>query len=290
MDALQDSLGAGVPPFEVRGPAWSDIPIVLASPHSGRLYDDDFLSASTLDRRAIRKSEDSFVDELLSLGPELGIKLLAATFPRAYCDVNRERWELDPAMFADRLPSYCNTTSPRVRAGFGTIARLVANGQDIYARKLSFAEAQARIHALWDPYHAALRELIETTVERLGICLLLDWHSMPSDPTATRRQTDFVLGDQHGTTCAPSLVTVVERHLRAAGHSVGRNEPYAGGFVTRHYGQPARGVHVLQVEISRHLYMDEHRFERRPGFEPLRAMFGALLARLAEDVVALRDA
>ena len=270
------------PPFIIERPARQTCAVVFSSPHSGRHYSSEFLAVSRLDPRALRRSEDSFVDELFGFAPTLGAPLIAATFPRAYCDANRERWELDPEMFADALPSYCNVTSRRVAAGFGTIARLVSSGETIYREKLRFKEARARIASCWEPYHEALWLLIEDTTARFGGCLLIDCHSMPEDAPRFREQARFVLGDAHGASCSPEIVELVERRLQAAGHVVRRNDPYAGGYVTRFYGRPRSGVHVLQLEIARRLYMDERRNEKRPSFDVLRAE----LIGLAETVIA----
>jgi N-formylglutamate deformylase len=246
-------------------------PLILASPHSGRDYPADFVAESRLDPISLRRSEDSFVDELFDFAPASGVPLLSALFPRAYCDVNRERWELDPEMFDDALPDHCNISSRRVAAGFGTIARVVANGAVIHRRKLRFAEASARLDLCWDPYHAQLRALIAETVRRFGRCLLIDCHSMPGDlMPQDGRPPRFVLGDAFGSSCGGPLVEMAERGLAGRGYAVRRNHPYAGGFVTRHYGRPGEGVHVLQLEIARGLYMDERRFEKRRGFRVLR--------------------
>lgn len=276
-------------PFVVRTPAVQTAPLVFASAHSGRAYPAELLAESRLDPQMLRRSEDSFVDELFGAAPELGAPLLAATFPRAWCDANREPWELDPAMFADRLPAFCNTASGRVRAGFGTIARIVAEGAPIYRRKLRFSEAERRIAGCWQPYHDALSGLIATTRERFGCCLVIDCHSMPSEqgqrvPVGSGRRgaATIVLGDVHGMSCAPGLTAHVETWLEARGHAVRRNDPYAGGYVARHYGRPGAGVHVLQIEISRALYMDEARNLRGPGFEALRVDMTGLIAALAE--------
>src|SRR5712671_5694183 len=140
------SSGAGI--LDLQQPAARSLPLVLASPHSGADYPADFLATSRLDPLALRRSEDSFVDELFGAAPVLGAPLLSARFPRAYLDVNREAYELDPAMFSDALPGFVNVRSPRVRIGFGTIARIVANGEEIYTDKLYFADAQRRIKRL----------------------------------------------------------------------------------------------------------------------------------------------
>jgi N-formylglutamate deformylase len=269
-------------PFRLSRPAVQTAPVVLTSPHSGRHYDAGFLASSRLDAVAIRRSEDSFVDELFGAGPELGLPLLAANFPRAYCDVNREAWELDPAMFSGPLPDYVNTTSPRVLAGLGTIARVVGNNEPIYANKIPFAEAQARIAACWQPYHATLQSLIEATLDKFGVCLVIDCHSMPSLPGQPVCKQHIVLGDGHGTSCEPAVTGFMQTTLNRLGLAVRRNEPYAGGYITRHYGCQRAGVQAVQVEVARGLYMNEANFLKNANFPALREKMGLFLAALAE--------
>ncbi|MCR0980514.1 N-formylglutamate amidohydrolase [Roseomonas populi] len=287
---IQAALEADAPPpFQLSRPETQAAPIVLASPHSGRHYPAAFLAESRLDSVALRRSEDGFVEEIFAGAPALGIPLLAATFPRVYCDANREPWELDPGMFDGPLPDFVNSASPRVGAGLGTIARVVASGEPVYRRRLSFDEAADRIRALWEPYHAALNGLIAETVRRFGTCLLIDCHSMPTIPGEGGRSADMILGDAHGTAAAPRATRMMEEALSAMGYRHRRNDPYAGGYVTRHYGRPREGVHVIQLEIARSLYMDERRIQRLPGLALLSADMERLLARLvAEDWSFLR--
>jgi N-formylglutamate deformylase len=273
-------------PIQVVPATGNRVPLVFASPHSGQNYPLDFLAAARLAPLALRRSEDSFVDELFAAAPAHGAPLLLATFPRAWCDPNREAWELDPAMFEDELPAWVNRSSPRVQAGLGTIARIVSSGEPIYRGKLRFAEAEQRVRVGWQPYHDALDGLISETTAAFGACLLIDCHSMPGPlPAAAagsekRADVAFVLGDAHGTSCDPAITRLAEACLTGFGYRVRRNDPYAGGYTTRHYGHPGRGVHVLQIEISRALYMDERRIEKRPGFETLRAQLTHLVATL----------
>ncbi len=269
------------PPFTLHQPAHQSAALVLTSPHSGRRYDAGFLAQVRLDALALRRSEDSFVDELFSAAPSLGVPLLAAEFPRAWCDVNREPWELDPAMFADALPAFANTTSPRVAAGLGTVARIVGAGEPIYAAKLRFAEAKSRVEQCWRPYHAALAQLIEETVARFGHCLVLDCHSMPTPPGRQAARPEIVLGDGHGTSCLPSWTGYIESSFAGRGYHVRRNDPYAGGFITRHYGHPCEGVQVLQLELARGLYMNERQFTRNAQFTGLQELLAQFIAGLA---------
>ncbi len=271
-------------PFTLLQPARQSAALVLTSPHSGRRYGEAFLAQARLDAQSLRRSEDSFVEELFGAAPALGVPLLAAEFPRAWCDANREPWELDPAMFADNLPDYANTTSPRVAAGLGTLARIVGAGEPIYGRKLRFAEAKARIETCWRPFHEALAQLIEDTVARFGHCLVLDCHSMPTPPGRLAARADIVLGDGHGTSCGAAWSNLVETGLASQGYSVRRNDPYAGGFITRHYGRPREGVQVLQLELARALYMHERQFTRGPQFAATQAGMTRFIGGLIEAV------
>ncbi len=272
---------ADLPPFRIARPERQTVPVVFASPHSGTNYSPAFLAGARLDATALRRSEDSFVDELFAAAPGYGAPLLTATFPRVYCDANREPWELDPTMFDGPLPAWVNSASPRVGAGLGTIARVVASGEPVYRHKLPFAEAEDRIRRCWQPYHAALGELIADTRSAFGVCLLIDCHSMPAHPAHGGNPADFVLGDAHGTACAPRATRLVEETLAGMGYRVRRNDPYAGGYVTRHYGRPREAVHALQIEIARSLYMDEARVERAPGMGPLTRDLKRLISVLA---------
>ncbi len=266
---------------EILAPERQILPLVFASPHSGANYRPEFLAASRLDPLALRKSEDSFVDELFDWAPRLGAPLIRALFPRAYVDANREPFELDPAMFEDDLPDYANISSPRVAAGLGTIARVVANGTDIYRAKLPFDEALRRLRLYYWPYHRALASLVERTRMSFQSCILIDCHSMPScGGMKGRGRVDFVLGDCHGASCAPEVIEAAETALRALGYRVTRNAPYAGGFVTRHYGRPREGLHSLQIEVNRALYMDEARIRRAPAMAGLKEDLRGVIAAL----------
>jgi N-formylglutamate amidohydrolase len=278
----------GKPHFEVVAPAAHNLPLVFNSPHSGSVYPEPFLASSRLDKAAIRRSEDFCVDELMAQAVLLGAPLLKANFPRAWLDVNREPYELDPKMFQGALPTYANVRSVRVAGGLGTIARIVSESEEIYAAPLPVDEALARIETVYKPYHRTLRELIQATHAEFGVALLLDCHSMPSSVrgTSSRHRPDIVLGDRYGTSAAAELTDFAAEILIRLGYAVSRNKPYAGGFITEHYGQPARGIHAMQVEINRSLYMDERTLERTGGF----ARLAADLARFADGLAVALEA
>ncbi len=262
-------------------PARIRSPILFNSPHSGRVYPLSFLAVSRLGALALRRSEDAFVDELFAPVAGLGMPLLKAHFPRAFVDVNREPYELDPAMFDGELPKAANTGSLRVAGGLGTIPRIVAEAAEIYQGPLPVAEAAKRIDALYRPYHDKIAQTLNLLQGRFGVSLLIDCHSMPSRVRGqTSPRADFVLGDRFGSSCAPHFTAAAEKSLCAMGYSVARNRPYAGGHITLTYGRPGHGVHALQIEINRSLYLDEKTIAVSDRFEILRRN----LTRFAADM------
>jgi N-formylglutamate amidohydrolase len=261
---------------------------VFSSPHSGAHYPASFLARSRLDPIQIRSSEDAFVDELFEAAPLHGAPLLAALVPRACIDLNRAADELDPALIAGASR---RSISPRIAAGLGVIPRVVAEGRVIMDGKLPLAEAEARIASFYRPYHRQLRTLLDEQRMRFGQAVLFDCHSMPHDalasaPTVRGRRPDVILGDRFGASCDRWLIEAATAIFREAGFAVARNAPFAGGYITQHYGRPRENVHALQIEIDRALYMDEVRIERNASFDEVRARLGevvAALARLAGD-------
>jgi N-formylglutamate deformylase len=271
------------PPFEILEPAEWQGPVVFNSPHSGSIYPPAFLSAARLDLTQLRRSEDSFVDQLFTGVVRRGFPLMRAHFPRCYVDVNREPYELDPRMFDGRLPSFANTRSMRVAGGLGTVARVVGDAQEIYHQRIPVDDALRRIEGLYKPYHRALRRLVTRVHRDFGTAILVDCHSMPSlaGSRDERPRADIVLGDRYGTSCVAGVADVVETTLHDLGYSVSRNKPYAGGFITEHYGNPPAGLHAIQLEINRALYMDERQFEPIASFDQLASDLEALADRVA---------
>jgi N-formylglutamate deformylase len=272
------------PPFEILEPGEVRGPVVFNSPHSGSVYPREFLLASRLDLATLRRSEDSFVDELVMGVVRRGDPLMRAHFPRCYVDVNREPYELDPRMFDGRLPSFANTRSMRVAGGLGTVARVVGDAQEIYGQRIPVDDAIRRIEVLYKPYHRALRRLFSGIHRDFGAAVLVDCHSMPSSAGSKdeRPRADVVLGDRYGTSCASLVAETIETTLRSQGYVVSRNKPYAGGFITEHYGNPAAGLHAIQLELNRALYMDERRYERSASFATLAADLEVLADKLAQ--------
>lgn len=278
---------AAVPAFELRGgrrdAGVQQLPFVLNSPHSGRFYPPRFLEMSRLDAAAVRRSEDAYVDELFAGAAMLGAPMLCANFPRAYLDVNREPWELDPRMFNEALPAFANSRSARVAGGLGTVPRLVGEGLDIYAARLPLSEAVGRIEKVYKPYHDALKQVLMRTHVAFGFAVLIDCHSMPASIRVGEggARPDFIVGDRFGASACAGLTEAAIALLCSQGYRVAHNKPYAGGFITEHYGRPARQLHAIQIEVNRGLYMNERTFQKTGGFDTVAESLVEFLRELA---------
>lgn len=268
-------------PFTILEPLKWSSPFLFTSPHSGNAYAPSFVASSRLNRLALRRSEDAFVDELFGAVPAYGARLVSARFPRAYVDVNRAENEIDPAMFKPGVPRRNGPKSERVHAGLGVIPKVVRDGVEIYGKRLPFEEAAFRLEAFYRPYHATLTRLLAETRARFGMAVLIDCHSMP--PVANGH--DVVLGDRHGNACAPELSDRIEAALRTAEFSVARNSPYAGGYTTSHYGRPTENFHAVQIELNRGLYLVEKRIEKSDGFEPCLTAIQTFIAQLLDQPI-----
>jgi N-formylglutamate amidohydrolase len=279
------------PPFEITEPQAYSGPVLFNSPHSGSTYPRAFLASSRLDVATLRRSEDSFVDALVAGVVRHGYPLMRAHFPRCFVDVNREPYELDPRMFTGRLPAFANTRSIRVAGGLGTIPRIVGDNYEIYAGRLSVEEGLERIAKYHKPYHGSLKRLLTRAQRQFGFSILLDCHSMPSISVARdpAPHADFVLGDRYGTSCDGLITDCVEAAARRLGYVVIRNKPYAGGYITEHYGNPHSQSHALQIEINRRLYIDERSLEVKAGFAALQKDLMTIVEQLMEiDAADLR--
>lgn len=276
-------------PFVVEGsPAEALTPLVFSLPHSGRSYPAGFTGQTQLDGLALRASEDAFVDLLFASAAPQGAVMQKALFPRSYCDVNRERGELDPGLFEGRLPisatARLNPRSPRVQAGLGVIPRVVREGVDIYRSKIPASEIENRLEGLYDPWHESLAHLLDAMAARFGGVILIDCHSMPSPPpgaSAPGAHADIVIGDRFGATASRGIVAEIERAFATEGFSLARNAPYAGGHGVERHAQRGKGIFAVQIELRRSLYMDEALVAPHAGFAGIEARVSRAISSLA---------
>jgi N-formylglutamate amidohydrolase len=269
--------------YTIDNPRHRDTAVIFSSPHSGRDYAPAFREASLLDDHMIRSSEDAYVDQLFGAASACGAPLLCARVPRAFIDLNRAADELDPALIEGiaRAPH-----NPRVSSGLGVIPRVVANGRHIYRGKMPLAAAEARIAQYWQPYHAALRRLMDESLARFGEAILIDCHSMPHEAIEAHARPgnprpDVVLGDRFGAAAGRDVMERVEAAFASAGLRVARNSPFAGAYITQAYGRPSRRQHVVQVEVDRALYLNEATIELRPDFADFHRVITGVVAEIA---------
>lgn len=282
-DLIQAQLEAR--PVRLVLPPTQRLPVIFSSPHSGRVYAPRFLAQSRLNPISLRHSEDAFVDELFEAATGFGCPILAAEFPRAYVDANRSKGEIDTILFDAPVGLAVDAPSPRVQAGLGVIPRVVRDGVEIYADKLPASEAARRLDTYYKPYHAALAALVAQTYKRFGCALVVDCHSMPSVPVAP----EIVFGDCHSTSLDVGFMRHAERAFLASGFATARNSPYAGGYTTRLYARRDEGIHALQIEINRALYLDEAKVAKAPSFAGIKGRLTAALRHmLSFDFTALR--
>ena len=258
--------------------------VVFASPHSGNDYPDWFLRRTILTARGIRSSEDAFVDRLFDVAPEFGAPFLKAGAPRAFVDYNRSSEELDPALIAGVKWLGNN---PRVASGLGVIPRVVSNARPIYRGKLRVDEAESRLNNYWHPYHKALQALLDESRGRFGRAILIDCHSMPREALENARsksgsRPEIVLGDRFGASADSDIVDEIEVAFQNAGFVVSRNAPFAGAYVTQHYGRPSRRQHAIQIEIDRSLYMDEANIVPNAAFSEFRLCLKTVIGQIAD--------
>jgi N-formylglutamate amidohydrolase len=287
-DSLAAMSEGAPPPFILKSATAAPGAFVFAAPHSGRHYPVGMIAASGIGAHALRMSEDAYVDHLFDSAPRHGASLLVATHARAYLDLNRGEDELDPDMFSPALDERTLDVSHRVKAGLGIIPKLVAEGLAIYNAPLPAREAFHRIDNVYRPYHQKLSDLLKARSQQFGYAVLIDCHSMPSEAQGARRRgravgPDIVLGDCWGASCARELTSLAEELLIRAGFSVRRNVPYSGGFSTQNYGAPNKGIHALQIEISRGLYMNEETLEPRVEFAEVKERLAWVTEMLIHD-------
>ena len=238
------------------------LPLIFDSPHSGREYPEDFNHACPIE--ALVRAEDNYVDELFGCVPAAGGTLLTALFPRAYIDVNRAVTDIDADMLREPWPHGELRPTRRSHAGTGLIRRTVRPGTPVYDRKLAVKEIRQRIEKYYEPYHNALKNLLDETHTTHGQVWHINCHSMPS------AQPDFCIGDRNGSSSSADFTHALHDFLKGLGYSVNINQPYKGVEILRRHGAPALGRHSVQIEISKALYWDETKLIKSLNYNALK--------------------
>jgi len=280
--SARDIVNAFTPVYEQIAPPTPSSPIILASPHSGRLYPEAFLAQTGLSLATLRRVEDAFVDDIFRPLAAHGFSFLSANFPRVITDVNRSADEWPPESKA-QISKRPFSISPRARAGLGVVPMRVAVHENIYEDVLPAAHVALRIKRLHVPYHKALSGLLNHTKTKFGRAVLLDCHSMPALGENGQRNADIVLGNRFGEACHGQTIDTLRSILQGFGYDVRLNDPYAGGYVTAHYGKPHTGTEAIQIEINKDLYLDTSALLPHQGMEKLARNLQSAILQFAHE-------
>jgi len=272
--------------FDLYGPAVPDRPLIISVPHAGRDYQNDLLAAAQVPLRILNRLEDRWVDLLAHPLIARGFTVIVARTPRALVDLNRHEREIDPGMIADLPRDAALQSSAKLRGGLGLFPRRLPGAHELWRRPMPWAEARRRIDRLHRPYHAALGRMMAAAREAHGHAILIDLHSMPplALTAAGQPAPTMVLGDRFGRSASARLMTLAADVATGHGMSVAQNHPYAGDHMIDRHGRPEQGLHALQVEIDRALYLDATLDRPGPGVARMQAVVTGIAQALAAEL------
>lgn len=273
------------PPFRRVGPEIPASPVVISVPHAGRDYSSALLRASRLPREKLETLEDRLVDRLVWRAVATGVTAVIASSPRAEIDLNRDEREIDPSTVVPSPPARTTLESARTRGGLGLIPSRLAGSGSIWLHRIGQDEVRRRVATIHRPYHEELAQALDRARSAFGVAVLLDCHSMPPRDLSKAGNAALVFGDRHGSSIAPELTDAAIKSALAAGHSVARNQPYAGGYVTSRHGRPEEGIHALQLEIDRSLYLADDMRSPGAGFDSTARLIAAVATALADKAL-----
>ncbi|OAN57736.1 N-formylglutamate amidohydrolase [Sphingobium sp. TCM1] len=273
-------------PFRLHGPTIPDRPVILSVPHAGRDYPAELLAQARVGPEVLRRLEDRWVDLLIQPLIGRGFTTLVARAPRAMIDLNRHEREVDPAMLRDLPRGVTLHSSAKLRGGLGLVPRRLPGANDLWRGPLAWAEVQRRIDQVHRPYHGELARLMQAARGAHGHAILLDIHSMPPlPPTAPGwRAPGLVLGDRFGRSASSRLMALVADIGQAHDVATAQNHPYAGDHLLDRHGRPGSGLHAIQIEIDRSLYLDATLDRPGPGVERMRGLMTDIVEALALEL------
>ncbi len=249
--------------------------VLITIPHSGNLYPDIFLEQIKLDLRKIRKIEDFKSDDIIKFINEDAADILIAKCSRAVLDLNRSRKALDNNMFKEIILQSEPDEKKMLSYGLGVLPRLIQN-ENIFKSKLPTCYGNHILKTFYDPFHLSIQTQIEALLSRFGVCYHFDLHSMPQRAVKNMKKIpDIVLGDNYQKSCSLELINYIKDQFEKHGLVVSINQPYAGGFITRNYGNPSKGIETVQIEVNRSIYMDEDKLLLK-NIEPIQKIFSEI--------------
>lgn len=273
------------PCFDLHGSAQPASPVILSVPHAGRDYPLALRAALQVPVAALLPLEDRFADAI-AIAARRGESILVQRRARAWIDLNRAENERDPAIDRGANRTAIPLPSAKLRGGLGLIPRRVTGAGDLWRRPFEGEEVMARIVHDHRPYHDALAELLARARRRYGVAVLLDIHSMPA-LGASGNAPAIVLGDRFGRSCATRFVDRIAAVIEAGAIRHAVNTPYAGGHILDRHADSARGIHAVQVEFDRGLYLDVALDRPGSGLAATAGLLRAMIDAVADEALAL---
>ena len=236
-----------------------DNPILITVPHAGNIYPDLFIKNLKINLCEVRRIEDYQSNKILDQIDEQMADIIIAQCSRAVVDLNRSRNAIDHSMFNQVFEHELVSEKQMIKYGLGVFPNKIF-GKTILKTPLPVSYATHMLENYYDPFHKSLHKQIMYLYNIFGFCYHIDLHTMPSKALLNfKKEPDIVLGDNFGKSCSIGLINYFQNVFQENGFTVEVNNPYAGGFITRNYGNPSKGVHTIQIEINRKIYMDENK-------------------------------
>lgn len=254
---------------------------MVSVPHAGRIYPPEVLTAARVERPQLERLEDGWCDLVAAGAIDAGATVVHAMWARAVADLNRGEGQMAPGEVAMPLRAQFSVPGRKERAGLGVVPTRLADCGPLWKRPIDAAALQWRLESFHRPYHAALAGELARARDRFGHAILVDLHSMPPIPAGQPGHgARIVVGDRFGGTADEWLVERAMASAGRLGEPVSRNQPYAGGHIIRTHGRPGEGVHAVQIEIDRGLYLTADRTPERRSVAKLSRWFAELVADL----------
>lgn len=258
------------------------VPVVVSIAHAGRIYPQEILTDSRVDQSVLERLEDSWSDLIARRATEAGATIVEALWARAVADCNRGEGQMAPSDVAPAMRSQFSMPGRKERAGLGVVPTRLAEAGPLWKRPIDRAGLDWRLNSFHRPFHATLTTALAETHARFGHAILIDLHSMPPIPSGQAGHgAGIVIGDRFGDAADDWLADCVAIAAEGLGVPVSRNRPYAGGHIIRTHGRPDRGVHAVQIEIDRTMYLDCNGSPNSRKLGPLTDWFHALVTAAA---------
>ncbi len=272
--------------FNLHNADYLTMPVLVSIPHAGRFYPSALFDNLRLPPDALVRLEDRYADLLARDAVAAGATAIAANVARAWIDLNRDEQDLDAEMIDGLDRSNRPAPGVKQRGGLGLIPRRLSGLGDLWRNRISAGDVAQRIDTFHRPYHSQVSAILAQMHRLFGTAILLDLHSMPPVPVAAHETPpDFVIGDQFGRSASSRYSEFLVDQIRARGFNVNLNNPYAGDHMLRLHGNVRGGIHAIQLEVDRTLYLQPGLREPNSSLPQIAQFIANLVQGLANEAM-----